>query len=88
MVTYCPHCGKPLQAENAEICPNCGVRIRNPTGQDPCGCTAVIALVFILGGVFWIIASIQMGQSLPSTLVGFILIGGGIYFATKARGWL
>ena len=27
MPKFCPTCGKPLQFENAEICPNCGVRI-------------------------------------------------------------
>lgn len=88
MPKYCFSCGKPLQMDDAEICPNCGVRLRNPPGQDPCGCSAVIGLFFILGGVFWIIAAIQMGQSLPSSLVGFILIGGGFYFVAKARGWL
>ena len=30
MPKFCPTCGKPLQFENAEICPNCGVRIQNP----------------------------------------------------------
>jgi hypothetical protein len=27
MPKFCPTCGKPLKFENAEICPNCGVRI-------------------------------------------------------------
>jgi hypothetical protein len=27
MPNFCPTCGKPLQFENAEICPSCGVRI-------------------------------------------------------------
>jgi DNA-directed RNA polymerase subunit RPC12/RpoP len=31
MVKFCPTCGKPLQFENAEICPDCGVRIISPT---------------------------------------------------------
>jgi len=30
MPSFCPTCGKELQYENAEICPNCGVRIRPP----------------------------------------------------------
>jgi hypothetical protein len=30
MPKFCPTCGKPLQFENAEICPNCGVRIKEP----------------------------------------------------------
>lgn len=28
MPNFCPTCGKPLQFENAEICPSCGVRIQ------------------------------------------------------------
>ena len=28
MPKFCPTCGKLLQFENAEICPNCGVRIQ------------------------------------------------------------
>ncbi len=30
MAKFCEHCGKPLQFENAEICPSCGVRIQSP----------------------------------------------------------
>lgn len=30
MPKFCTTCGKPLQFENAEICPGCGVRIRAP----------------------------------------------------------
>jgi uncharacterized RDD family membrane protein YckC len=30
MPKFCPTCGKPLQFENAEICPSCGVRIKEP----------------------------------------------------------
>ena len=30
MPKFCPTCGKPLQFEHAEICPNCGVRISEP----------------------------------------------------------
>jgi uncharacterized RDD family membrane protein YckC len=30
MPKFCPTCGNPLQFENAEICPNCGVRIKEP----------------------------------------------------------
>jgi uncharacterized membrane protein YvbJ len=27
MVKFCPNCGKPLEFENAEICPSCGINI-------------------------------------------------------------
>jgi FlaG/FlaF family flagellin (archaellin) len=30
MPKFCPTCGKSLPFENAEICPNCGVRIKSP----------------------------------------------------------
>ena len=30
MPKFCTTCGKPLQFENAEICPSCGVRIKDP----------------------------------------------------------
>lgn len=35
MPSFCPTCGKPLQYENAEICPACGVRIQAPPVVSP-----------------------------------------------------
>ncbi|MFA5237344.1 MAG: zinc ribbon domain-containing protein [Methanoregula sp.] len=35
MPNFCPTCGKELQYENAEICPNCGVRIQPPPAPQP-----------------------------------------------------
>ena len=35
MPNFCPTCGKPLQYENAEICPNCGVRIQPLPAVSP-----------------------------------------------------
>lgn len=34
MPKFCSTCGKPVQFENAEICPNCGVRIQIPTAEN------------------------------------------------------
>lgn len=35
MPKFCPTCGKPLAFENAEICPNCGVRIQAAPLNSP-----------------------------------------------------
>jgi flagellin FlaB len=35
LANSCPTCGKQLQFENAEICPNCGVRIKSPILSVP-----------------------------------------------------
>jgi hypothetical protein len=35
MPNFCPTCGKPLEYENAEICPSCGVRIQPPPAPQP-----------------------------------------------------
>ena len=35
MPKFCSTCGKPLQFENAEICPSCGVRIKGPEQTQP-----------------------------------------------------
>jgi len=55
MAKFCPTCGKPLQYENTEICPHCGVRVTPPvsgkstrsTGEKIVIIIAVIAVVFI-----------------------------------------
>jgi TM2 domain-containing membrane protein YozV len=33
-MAYCKFCGKPLQFEEAEICPSCGMRLRDPTTEE------------------------------------------------------
>ena len=35
MAKFCPTCGKTLQFENAEICPSCGVRIKEVPEVPP-----------------------------------------------------
>lgn len=32
---FCPYCGSELQFAQAEICPKCGMRIRNPGDLEP-----------------------------------------------------
>lgn len=34
MVNYCPTCGKEIEYKEAEICPNCGVRIPNQVSTE------------------------------------------------------
>jgi len=34
MPKFCTTCGKPLQFENAEICPSCGVKVQSSTSEN------------------------------------------------------
>jgi TM2 domain-containing membrane protein YozV len=64
MPKFCPTCGSPLQFENAEICPKCGVRIQAPDlswsggphqvkGEKSPGIAALLSLILIgLGQVY------------------------------------
>lgn len=53
MPINCPTCGQKLEYEQAEICPNCGVRIKVPPSQPSSGLkspgVAAICSVFIPG---------------------------------------
>jgi uncharacterized RDD family membrane protein YckC len=62
MPKFCPTCGKPLQFENAEICPNCGVRINEPpkpSGEKYAG--------------FWIRFGAQFIDSIILTILSFVM---------------
>ncbi|MDD4254237.1 MAG: zinc ribbon domain-containing protein [Methanofollis sp.] len=52
MSKFCPECGKEQISQNAEICPNCGVRIKkNP--EKSSGIAAISSFVFAgLGQVY------------------------------------
>jgi hypothetical protein len=55
---FCTTCGKPLQYENAEICPSCGVRLQDPptpaaTGEIRSPFLAVILSFFSPGWGQW-----------------------------------
>ena len=52
MPKFCPTCGKPLQFENTEICPSCGVRIPNQSVQykrEKSSGTAALLSFFLTG---------------------------------------
>jgi uncharacterized protein (DUF983 family) len=92
MVKYCFSCGKPLEMDNAEICPNCGVRLKKPPNQDSCGCSSIYAILFILIGIILLAASVYnspfKGIELWATaFIGLAFLGLGIYFAAKSLGW-
>lgn len=55
MPNFCPTCGKPLQFENAEICPSCGVRIQPPSipAEIRSPFLAVILSFFFVGWGQW-----------------------------------
>lgn len=91
MPKYCFSCGKPLQMDDAEICPNCGVRLKKPPNQDPYGCSSIYALGFILIGFVLLLVSVTSppftsGEQLMSAIIGLIFLGGGIYFAARVMG--
>jgi hypothetical protein len=44
---FCPHCGKQLQFENAEICPDCGCRVAGPRAAPPTGFNAIVAVILV-----------------------------------------
>jgi TM2 domain-containing membrane protein YozV len=57
MSAFCSTCGKPLPFENAEICPNCGVRIQGQPapikGEKSPGIAALLSFFFTgLGQVY------------------------------------
>jgi hypothetical protein len=60
---FCPICGKPLQFENVEICPSCGVRIQAPKspppkqrGRNKIGQYLIIGIVLIF--IFVVLAAV------------------------------
>jgi flagellin FlaB len=77
MVKFCPTCGKQLPFENAEICPNCGVRINAPTISPPrkkegskIGLYLIIGIVLIFGVIVF------------AAVLSYVVLGAG-YVATQ-----
>jgi len=55
---FCPHCGKKLQFENAELCPECGCRIAEPRIAMASSFNIVILLILVaILGVLCLIAA-------------------------------
>ena len=73
MPNFCPTCGKPLQDQNTESCPGCGVRIQPqpPEKEDPTRNPAVAA---IFSFFFWGWGQWYNGQ----TKDGLKILGAGI----------
>ena len=73
MVTFCSKCGSQLQFDEAEICPKCGVRIKNPQVQGGEIKSAGIAAIasFIVPGLGQIYCG-QIGRGIM-ILIGFII---------------
>jgi len=71
---FCQHCGARIDAE-AEICPNCGVRVKEiPVyiEKKSSGIAAVLSFLFTgLGQIY----NGQIGKGIVFMIVGFILAG-------------
>ncbi|MDD3621698.1 MAG: zinc ribbon domain-containing protein [Methanofollis sp.] len=88
MAKFCPECGNELISPNAEICPKCGVRIKENPEKSP-GIAALCSLIFTgLGQVyngnfgrgFLILVGTMIG-SLFYVIPGLIVAIYGIYDA-------
>jgi flagellin FlaB len=80
MPKFCPTCGKPLQFENAEICPNCGVRIKSPTISPPSqskesniGKYLIIAIILFIGII------------ILAVVFSYVVLGAGFFSTQKAQ---
>lgn len=83
MTNYCPECGKELISSKAEVCPNCGVRLKEIVINQRNPVIAAL-LSFLIGGLgqiyngqfgkgvaYFIIEMICVASTL--ILIGFIL---------------
>lgn len=83
MANYCPECGKELISPNAEICPNCGVRLKAIVINRRSPVIAAILSLLIVGlgqiyngqfgkGIAYFFIAILCGVSI-SILIGILL---------------
>jgi len=102
MPKFCPTCGKPLQFENAEICPNCGVRIKGPEQSQPTKKHSTFAKIWmglmLIGSIITVFVYLISGNQIartahiPSFIIPIlILIGIGmmvlLIFLYKWKKW-
>ncbi len=91
---FCPESGNELISKNAEICPNCGVRLRGGSGKSP-GIAALCSFLFPglgqvyngdVGRGFLILLGTIVG-SLYFLIPGLAVFNYGIYdaYATAKR---
>lgn len=89
---YCPNCSKELPSFKSEICPNCGVRIKDKTESDPCGCATIIGILFIFFGLIALAATPTYpewaGGPITGAVIGVSCMGIGFYGLAKGRGWV
>ena len=48
---FCPHCGSELQFQEAEICPKCGVRIKDAPKKDTEIDTKTIIISYVVAAI-------------------------------------
>jgi len=79
---YCEHCGKRIDAR-AEICPKCGVRIKEPpkqvhhTEKKNEGIAAVLSFLFVgLGQIY----NGQIGKGIIFIVIGLFLVASMMLF--------
>ncbi|WP_221058405.1 zinc ribbon domain-containing protein [Methanoculleus chikugoensis] len=84
MANYCQECGKELISPNAEICPNCGVRLKEIVINRRSPVIAVVLSFFIWGlgqvyngqfgkGIAYFVVGVLCVASLM-ILIGFLLV--------------
>jgi len=76
MPNFCPTCGKPLQFENAEICPSCGVRIQPPPVPTEIRSPflAVLLSFFFIGWGQWYNGKTEIGLKLFGAFIASYIV--------------